>query len=163
LPSWIDGDVTSAITDFVRSVTEPGDSFVPVADRIATFDNDGTLWVEQPAPPQFDFLLRTWAKEAQEDPSLASQGGGADAFVKDPAEEISQSTLDWVEGFVPAQIGAGNYIAHITVGFATLEDLKGIEAEPFGAFDIRPIGVAVYHLGNSGTARTELKAWSLGT
>jgi phosphoserine phosphatase len=73
MPSWIDGEVKSAITDFFRSVTEPGDSFVPVADRIATFDNDGTLWVEQPVPPQFDFLLRRWAKEAQEDTSLASQ------------------------------------------------------------------------------------------
>jgi hypothetical protein len=94
---------------------------------------------------------------------FVGSGGGADAFVRDPGEEISQSTLDWVEGFVPAQIGAGNYIAHITVGFATLDDLEGIEAESFEAFDIRPIGVAVYHLGNSGTARTELRAWPLGT
>ena len=74
-----------------------------------------------------------------------------------PGEEISQSTRDWVEGFVPAQIGAGKYIAHITVGFATLDDLETIEAEPFDAFAVHPASIAVYHLGNNGTARTQLK------
>ncbi len=54
--------------------------------------------------------------------------------MRDPGEQISQSTIDWVEGFVPDQIGEGKYIAHITVGFATLDDLKLIEAEPFAPF-----------------------------
>jgi len=88
-------------------------------------------------------------------------GGTAAAFVTDPGEQISQSTIDWVDGFVPTQIGAGNYIAHITVGFATLEDLNRIEAEPFDAFPVQPASVAVYHLGNSGAARSQLKAWPL--
>ena len=88
-------------------------------------------------------------------------GGTAAAFVRDPGEQISQSTRDWVDGYVPAQIGEGHYIAHITVGFATLDDLKAIEAEPFDSFPVRPTSIAVYHLGNSGTARTELKAWAL--
>jgi len=49
LPSWNNGQVRSAITDFVRRVTtENSADFVPVNDRIATFDNDGTLWAEQP-------------------------------------------------------------------------------------------------------------------
>ena len=38
-----------------------------------TFDNDGTLWVEQPAPPQFDVVFRRWAEELRADPSLASR------------------------------------------------------------------------------------------
>ena len=88
-------------------------------------------------------------------------GGTAAAFVTDPGETITQSTLDWVEGYVPAQIGPDNYVAHITVGFATLDDLEAIEAEPFDAFTVHPAGVAVYHLGNSGAARTQLKAWPL--
>jgi hypothetical protein len=50
LPSWNDGPAKKAIVDFVESVTRPGDGFVPPADRIATFDNDGTLWAEQPMP-----------------------------------------------------------------------------------------------------------------
>lgn len=69
--------------------------------------------------------------------------------------------MDWVEGYLPAQIGAGKYIAHITVGFATLADLEKIGAETFDALEIRPTSVAIYHLGNSGTARTQLKAWPL--
>jgi hypothetical protein len=49
LPSWNPGQVKSAITDFVRRTTTPGSpDFIPVEDRIATFDNDGTLWAEQP-------------------------------------------------------------------------------------------------------------------
>ena len=43
LTSWMDGPAKRAIVDFVRSVTAPGDGFVPVEERIATFDNDGTL------------------------------------------------------------------------------------------------------------------------
>jgi len=56
LPSWNDGQTKRAITDFVERVTKEGSSdFVPVEDRIATFDNDGTLWVEQPVYTEASF------------------------------------------------------------------------------------------------------------
>lgn len=49
LPSWHDTPTKKAITAFVERVTKEGyPDFIPVADRIATFDNDGTLWSEQP-------------------------------------------------------------------------------------------------------------------
>jgi phosphoglycolate phosphatase-like HAD superfamily hydrolase len=49
LPSWNEGPTRDAILDFVADVTTPGGAdFVPVSERIAVFDNDGTLWVEQP-------------------------------------------------------------------------------------------------------------------
>lgn len=73
LASWNDGPTKQAILAFVDRVTTPGRDFVPEADRIATFDNDGTLWVERPAPPQFDFLLRKWSQEAKANPTLAAQ------------------------------------------------------------------------------------------
>jgi hypothetical protein len=58
LPSWNDGPAKQAIVDFVtRVTTEGGPDFVPVAERIATFDNDGTLWSEQPLYFQFIFTL----------------------------------------------------------------------------------------------------------
>jgi len=60
LASWRDGPTKSAILDFVRSVTQPGDSFVPPPERIATFDNDGTLWCEKPMYVQADFVMRRW-------------------------------------------------------------------------------------------------------
>ena len=49
LPSWNDGPSKSAIVEFVNRVTdEQGSGFVPAPERIAVFDNDGTLWSEQP-------------------------------------------------------------------------------------------------------------------
>ena len=51
LPSWNDGKARQSILDFVRRVTtEGGPDFVPVPERIAVFDNDGTLWPEYPLP-----------------------------------------------------------------------------------------------------------------
>lgn len=73
LASWVEGAAKAAIVDFVQGTTSAGAGFVPVADRIATFDNDGTLWVEKPAPPQFDFLLRVWSASVKDDPSLATR------------------------------------------------------------------------------------------
>jgi phosphoglycolate phosphatase-like HAD superfamily hydrolase len=58
LPSWNDGAPKKAIVEFVSKVTkEGGPEFVPPAKRIATFDNDGTLWAEQPMYFQFLFAL----------------------------------------------------------------------------------------------------------
>ena len=58
LPSWNDGPAKAAIVDFVSRVTkEGGGDFVPVAERIAVFDNDGTLWSEQPLYFQFAFVV----------------------------------------------------------------------------------------------------------
>ena len=58
MPSWNDGSAKSAIVDFVEAVTtDDGPDYVPPAERIATFDNDGTLWVEQPYYTQLAFAL----------------------------------------------------------------------------------------------------------
>jgi hypothetical protein len=58
LPSWNDGAAKKSITEFVTKVTTPGSpDFVPVPERIATFDNDGTLWCEQPLYFQLLFAL----------------------------------------------------------------------------------------------------------
>jgi hypothetical protein len=58
LPSWNDGTAKRAIMDFVTRVTTPGGpDFVPEPERIATFDNDGTLWAEQPIYFQFAFVF----------------------------------------------------------------------------------------------------------
>ena len=58
LPSWNDGPAKKVILEFVAKVTKEGSAdFVPVPERIATFDNDGTLWVEQPMYSQLFFAL----------------------------------------------------------------------------------------------------------
>jgi phosphoglycolate phosphatase-like HAD superfamily hydrolase len=58
LPSWVAGPTKSAIIEFVQSVTEKGaKDYVPPAERIAVFDNDGTLWVEYPMYTQLLFAF----------------------------------------------------------------------------------------------------------
>jgi hypothetical protein len=58
LPSWSDGKAKQSIVAFVEKVTTPGSpDFVPVPERVAVFDNDGTLWCEQPAPVQLYFVV----------------------------------------------------------------------------------------------------------
>ncbi len=57
LPSWNDGKAKQSIIDFVAKVTKEGSpDFVPVPERIAVYDNDGTLWSEQPVPVQFYYV-----------------------------------------------------------------------------------------------------------
>src|SRR5579862_5062103 len=58
LPSWNDGAAKQAIVDFVRATTDQGSpNFVPPEDRVATFDQDGTLWVEKPIYAQVVYCL----------------------------------------------------------------------------------------------------------
>jgi phosphoglycolate phosphatase-like HAD superfamily hydrolase len=73
LESWRDGAARHSILAFVSSVTTPGPDFVPEVERIATFDNDGTLWCEKPTYVQADFVLRKWKAMATDDPSLAER------------------------------------------------------------------------------------------
>jgi hypothetical protein len=74
LPSWTDGAVKAAILDFVARVTrESGPDFVRPDERIATFDNDGTLWCEQPIQVQVFFLIDRVKQLAAKDPSLKEQ------------------------------------------------------------------------------------------
>src|SRR5215468_5697667 len=58
LASWNDGPTKEAIVSFVKAVTEAGGrDYVPPSERVATFDNDGTLWAEQPLYFQLVFML----------------------------------------------------------------------------------------------------------
>ncbi len=69
LPSWNEGEAKEAIVDFVERVTTPGSpDFVPEAERIATFDNDGTLWSEKPMYFQLLFAIDRVKATAAEHP-----------------------------------------------------------------------------------------------
>jgi phosphoserine phosphatase len=70
LPSWNDGAAKKAIVDFVAATTHAGSPrFVPVAERIAVFDNDGTLWSEQPVYFQLAFAFDRVRALASENPT----------------------------------------------------------------------------------------------
>ena len=71
LASWNDGATKQAILDFVAAVTdEAGPHFVPAAERVATFNNDGTLWIEKPAYVQLFFAIQRLKEMAAADPTL---------------------------------------------------------------------------------------------
>jgi phosphoserine phosphatase len=71
LPSWADDAAKDAILEFVARVTEPGGrEFVRPSERIATFDNDGTLWCERPAQAQIYFTFDRVKELAMLDPTL---------------------------------------------------------------------------------------------
>ncbi|MFJ6053786.1 HAD family hydrolase [Streptomyces sp. NPDC092307] len=111
LASWKDGPAKRAILGFVHAATTAGSAFVEVGDRIATFDNDGTLWVEQPLPPQFDFVFRTWAHEVQADPQLAARQPYKalierdQAFFEGLATQEPQAVSTLVEAFARSWAG----------------------------------------------------------
>lgn len=71
LPSWNKGQAKQSIITFVTKVTKVGSpDFVPPAERIAVFDNDGTLWPENPVPFQLAYALDTLKQMAAERPEL---------------------------------------------------------------------------------------------
>jgi len=74
LSSWNEGAVKASILSFVQQVTNPtSPDYVPPAERIATFDNDGTLWCEYPLLVQLHFLIDRVAEIAAQQPQLAQQ------------------------------------------------------------------------------------------
>ncbi|KAI8469631.1 MAG: NapD-like protein [Monoraphidium minutum] len=84
LPSWNDGATKHAILDFVAAVTEPASpDFLPVPERVAVFDNDGTLWVEQPYYTQMAFALDRAASLAPAHPEWADHPGLSAALARD--------------------------------------------------------------------------------
>jgi phosphoserine phosphatase len=74
LPSWNDGPARQAIIEFVNAVTDPsGPKFVSPGERIATFDNDGTLWTEHPMYTQLAFALDRVKALAPQHPEWKTQ------------------------------------------------------------------------------------------
>ena len=104
LPSWNAGAAKQAIVEFVAKTTKAGSpDYVPPAERIATFDQDGTLWVEQPMYTQVTYCLERVGVFAKEKPELKDRepfktvlSGDREAIAKLPMkdlEEILAATL----------------------------------------------------------------------
>ena len=120
LPSWNDGKAKQSIIEFVGKVTKEGSpDFVPVAERIATFDNDGCLWTEQPMYFQAFFIFDRIKQLAPQHPEWkdkepfasvlkgdvkAALAGGEHALVKmamathagTTTEEFEKIVTDWI-------------------------------------------------------------------
>ena len=88
LPSWNDGPARDALLEFVGSVAAPGSAYVPPAERVAAFDNDGTLWCEQPMYAQADFVVRRFKEMVRADPSLAT---------RQPYKAAAEDDIAWIQ------------------------------------------------------------------
>jgi phosphoserine phosphatase len=84
LGSWNDSTATQAIVEFVDRATREGDvGYIPPFDRVAVFDNDGTLWCEKPMPIELGFILRRLAQMCETDTSLRDKHPWKAAHEKD--------------------------------------------------------------------------------
>jgi phosphoserine phosphatase len=98
LPSWNDGAAKQAIVEFVEAVTtEGGADFVPVGDRIATFDQDGTLWVSHPLYTQGMFALDRVVELAPERPEWKTEEPFKAVLTGDREAMAKFSEGDWAE------------------------------------------------------------------
>ncbi|KXX64616.1 HAD family hydrolase [Marichromatium gracile] len=90
LPSWRTGALKTSIIGFVDAVTTPGADFVPAEARIAVFDNDGTLWVEQPVYTQLVFAADRVRALAPSHPQWSTQPP-FDAVLADDLDALAEA------------------------------------------------------------------------
>ena len=112
LPSWNDTHTKQAILDFVAQTSDENSAaFIPVADRIAAFDNDGTLWVEQPAPAQTGFLIGKLVEQVKTNPALAEEDPYKGIVTQDPvfmkalAQQVPEAIIAFLSGIGKAWEG----------------------------------------------------------
>jgi phosphoserine phosphatase len=120
LASWNDGAARQAVVDFAESTMSAG---VPADERVAVFDNDGTLWCEKPMPIQADFILRRLSQMAQADPQLRGRQPWKAAYERD---------YGWL-ATVLAEHYAGNDVNVGTLMAGILAAFDGISVEEFEA------------------------------
>lgn len=143
-------DVYAAVAGVIATVDVPSLTFDTVAIKhMEVAEGVGLAGiVVKPGAEVLAFQAQMIAALA---PFVAS-GGTADAYVRTDAEpDINQPTLTYIENYVPEHSGA-NFLAHVTVGLCTTDDLTTIEAEHLKDLTFAPAGMAVYQLGNNGTA-----------
>ena len=108
LPSWRDGATRQTIIDFLDRVDE-----IPERDRVAVFDNDGTLWSEKPTYTQLEFLVVELRRAVAADPTLgerpefaAVMGGDHAAMAEMGLERVAMALLELFEGITPRDFDA---------------------------------------------------------
>ena len=105
LPSWRPGATRDAVEAFLAAAEE-----VPVADRVAYFDNDGTLWCERPSYVQLDFFLDALRRRVNQDPPTGERaefaallGGDRAAVAGIGLERIALALASLFEGMTPEE------------------------------------------------------------
>jgi phosphoglycolate phosphatase-like HAD superfamily hydrolase len=124
LSTWKEGAVKDAIIGYVeQTCADDSPGWVPVEERVAVFDNDGTLWCEKPMPIQLDFVLRRLAEMAELDPSLR---------VRQPWKAAHERDYAWLAQ-VMAEHYAGDDTNVKTLGAGLVAAFANITVEEFEA------------------------------
>ena len=124
LSSWRDGPAKQAVLDFVRRTCgEAGSTAVPVEERVAVFDNDGTLWCEKPVAIQLYFILRRLVDMAEARPELRE---------RQPWKAAYENDRSWFDAIMAAHY-AGDDSGIPTLAAGVLGAYAGISVEDFEA------------------------------
>jgi phosphoserine phosphatase len=118
LASWNEGASKAALVDFVERVTAAG---VPPEERVAVFDNDGTLWCEKPLPIQADFILRRLYEMAEADPALRD---------KQPWKAAHERDYGWLGAVMDEHYAGDDTKVHALLG-GVLAAHGGISVDDF--------------------------------
>lgn len=114
LASWRDTPTRRAIEEFVASVAD-----VPESERIAVFDNDGTLWSEKPMPVQLHYIVQQWRAAADADPSLSE---------RQPYTSVVNGDLAWLGGALDKHYAGDDADLKTMIGaLVGLTDGMGVE------------------------------------
>ncbi|WP_327140349.1 HAD family hydrolase [Nocardia sp. NBC_01327] len=120
LMSWHDGPTRTAIVEFVARIEAAG---VPLPERVAVFDNDGTLWTEKPLQIQLQFIFALWAKMAAADPALAD---------RQPFKAVVDKDFAWLSAAVDKHY-AGDDTDMQTLMAGVVQASAGQEVEAYTA------------------------------
>jgi phosphoglycolate phosphatase-like HAD superfamily hydrolase len=122
LPSWRPGPARDAVLDFLARVSGSGDHPpVPPEQRVAVFDNDGTLWCEKPMPIQLDFILRRLVEMVEADPGLAD---------RQPWKAAREMDAAWLSAVISEHY-AGNDTKVTVLAAGILAAYAGMSVEEF--------------------------------
>jgi 2'-5' RNA ligase len=152
------------VFDAVKNVisSENVASFQLTAVKIECIASEGSLGLAAIVISPTKDLLNFQSKLIDALKPYIEKNGTSTAYYVTPEEDpnINEATLEYVENYIPDHSGK-NFVPHVTVGVNTIESLEKISNEPFTPLKSSPVNIAVYHLGNYGTARKVLKEWNL--
>ena len=151
LPSWNDGPAKKAIVDFVQGTTTQGSpQFVPPESRVATFDQDGTLWVEHPVYSQVVYCLDRVPALVKAKPELANvepfktvMTGNREAIAKLPMKELEKILAATLTGMPVEQ-----FIAEVKQWLAAAKDPRW--KRPYTELTYQPMQEVLKYLRASG-------------
>jgi phosphoserine phosphatase len=121
LASWNDTPTTQAIVDYVAAVA--ADGAVAPEDRVATFDNDGTLWCEKPIPIQLAYTLERLAEMAEQDASLRT---------RQPWKAAYENNLGWMHDVITKHYAGDDSDVKVLLG-GLLAAFAGVTVDDYAA------------------------------